>query len=168
MVFPPLCMPALFHDALAKHLGSQPPELFMNMPIGRQVFINSEAMFTDLGGISLEERVLIGPHATIISVNHPLDPAERRGATILLGTPNWLNTLAPPVAAFLAANDFSGKTIAAFCTHGGGGLGRITGDVRKLGTGATVLSSLELYGRDAADAGRKIDAWLSANGLNRK
>lgn len=87
--------------------------------------------------------------------------------TILLGTPNWLNTLAPPVAAFLASNDFSGKTIAAFCTHGGGGLGRITGDVRKLGTGATVLSSLELYGRDAADAGRKIDAWLSANGLNR-
>lgn len=67
----------------------------MNMPIGRQVFINSGAMFTDLGGISLEERVLTGPHATIISVNHPLDPAERRGATILPGvsvggkTPLW-------------------------------------------------------------------------------
>nr|WP_181040242.1 hypothetical protein [Desulfobulbus oralis] len=57
----------------------------MNLPIGTQVFINSGAMFTNLGGISLEERVLIGPHATIISVNHPLDPAERRGATILLG-----------------------------------------------------------------------------------
>lgn len=57
----------------------------MNMPIGRQVFINSGAMFTDLGGITLEERVLTGPHATIISVNHPLDPAERRGATILPG-----------------------------------------------------------------------------------
>ena len=140
----------------------------MNLPIGTQVFINSGAMFTNLGGISLEERVLIGPRATIISVNHPLDPAERRGATILLGTPNWFNTLAPPVAAFLAANDFSGKTIAAFCTHGGGGLGRITGDVRKLGTGATMLSSLELYGRDAADAGRRIDAWLSANDLNRR
>ena len=88
--------------------------------------------------------------------------------TILLGTPNWFNTLAPPVAAFLASNVFSGKTIAVFCTHGGGGLGRITEDVRKLGAGATVLNSLEVYERDVADARRKIDAWLSANGLNRR
>ena len=51
MVFPPLCMPALFHDALAKHLGSQPPELFMNLPIGTQVFINSGA--TILLGVSV-------------------------------------------------------------------------------------------------------------------
>lgn len=50
-----------------------------HLRIGKQVFINSGAMFTDLGGITLEERVLIGPRATIISVNHPLDPAERRG-----------------------------------------------------------------------------------------
>ncbi len=35
--------------------------------------------FTDPGGITLEEGVLIGPRATIISVNHPLAPAERRG-----------------------------------------------------------------------------------------
>ena len=32
-------------------------------------------------------------------------------STILLGTPNWFNTMAPPVAAFLAAHDFTGKTI---------------------------------------------------------
>lgn len=71
----------------------------MNLPIGTQVFINSGAMFTNLGGISLEERVLIGPHATIISVNHPLDPAERRGATILLGVSVGENTVVAAGAA---------------------------------------------------------------------
>ena len=40
-------------------------------------------------------------------------------STILLGTPNWFNTMAPPVAAFLAAHDFTGKTILPFCTNGG-------------------------------------------------
>lgn len=34
-------------------------------------------MFTDLGGIELADNVLVGPNATIISVNHPLDPQKR-------------------------------------------------------------------------------------------
>lgn len=51
---------------------------------------------------------------------------------ILLGTPNWFNTIAPPVATFLADNNFSGKRIAIFCTNGGGGLGHITADVKSL------------------------------------
>ena len=36
-------------------------------------------MFTDLGGITLEDNVLIGPRANIISVNHPAEPQARRG-----------------------------------------------------------------------------------------
>lgn len=50
-----------------------------HLRIGRNVFINSGVMFTDLGGITLEDGVLIGPQARIISVNHPLEPAKRRG-----------------------------------------------------------------------------------------
>lgn len=53
-----------------------------NLKIGKQVFINSGAMFTDLGGIELEDKVLVGPNVTIISVNHPLDPAKRRGVEL--------------------------------------------------------------------------------------
>ncbi|HOQ51880.1 MAG TPA: flavodoxin, partial [Candidatus Atribacteria bacterium] len=45
--------------------------------------------------------------------------------TIFLGSPNWWSTIAPPVATFLEENDLSGKTIIPFCTHGGGGRGRI-------------------------------------------
>ena len=47
--------------------------------IGKNVFINSGAMFTDLGGITLEDNVLIAPRVNILTVNHPENPAERRG-----------------------------------------------------------------------------------------
>ncbi|MBB1079227.1 sugar O-acetyltransferase [Limosilactobacillus sp. STM2_1] len=49
-----------------------------NLKIGKHVFINSGAMFTDLGGIELADNVLIAPNVTIVSVNHPLAPSERR------------------------------------------------------------------------------------------
>lgn len=80
-------------------------------------------------------------------------------STIVLGTPNWFNTMAPPVATFLSMNDFSGKTVVPFCTHGGGGLGRIQRDIQKMAQGASVLDALALYENDINGAGTKIDAW---------
>lgn len=50
-----------------------------NIHFGKNVFVNSGVMFTDLGGITLEDGVLIGPGASLITVNHPLNPAERHG-----------------------------------------------------------------------------------------
>lgn len=47
--------------------------------IGRNVFINTGAVFTDLGGIVIEDNVLIAPAVKILTVNHPLDPKTRRG-----------------------------------------------------------------------------------------
>lgn len=47
--------------------------------LGKNIFINSGVMFTDLGGIYIEDDVLIGPKATILTVNHPTDPKIRRG-----------------------------------------------------------------------------------------
>ena len=41
---------------------------------------------------------------------------------IFIGSPNWWSTIAPPVAAFLASYDLSGKTVIPFVTHGGGGM----------------------------------------------
>ena len=85
--------------------------------------------------------------------------------TILLGTPNWFNTVAPPVAAFLAGNDFSGKSIALFCTNGGGGLGHIPADVKALCKAAKLLDGLHLYEDGGAGAKAKISDWLKKNGL---
>jgi acetyltransferase-like isoleucine patch superfamily enzyme len=46
--------------------------------LGERVFINKDCMFVDLGGITIEDDVLIGPRTTLISVNHVEKPAERR------------------------------------------------------------------------------------------
>lgn len=65
---------------------------------------------------------------------------------IFIGSPNWCNTMAPPVAAFLAQHDFTGKTILPFCTHGGGGQGRIKNDIAGLCPDSIVTECLEMYG----------------------
>ena len=81
-------------------------------------------------------------------------------ATVFVGSPNWWNTIAPPVATFLSENDLSGKTIVPFCTHGGGGLGRIGRDIAKLCPQSTVLSSFEIYGSGGGNAQARVSAWL--------
>ncbi|HFI0305265.1 TPA: DapH/DapD/GlmU-related protein [Streptococcus suis] len=50
-----------------------------HLSIGKEVFINTDVMMTDLGGIVIEDKVLIGPRAMIISVNHPQESSQRRG-----------------------------------------------------------------------------------------
>ncbi|MBW8687058.1 DapH/DapD/GlmU-related protein [Chitinophaga rhizophila] len=47
--------------------------------IGKNVFINHACSFLDMGGITLEDQVLIGPRVNLVTENHPLSPAERRG-----------------------------------------------------------------------------------------
>jgi len=46
--------------------------------IGKNVFINHACSFLDMGGIIIEDDVLIGPKVNLITENHPLDPANRR------------------------------------------------------------------------------------------
>jgi acetyltransferase-like isoleucine patch superfamily enzyme len=50
--------------------------------LGKNVFINHACSFLDLGGITLEDDVMIGPRVNLTSENHPLDPGER--TTVLL------------------------------------------------------------------------------------
>lgn len=53
-----------------------------NISLGKRVFINKCCMFVDLGGIELEDDVLIGPEVKILSVNHPLEPENRRSVIL--------------------------------------------------------------------------------------
>lgn len=53
-----------------------------NIRLGKGIFINKSCMFVDLGGIELEDNVLIGPDVKILSVNHPLDSKNRRGVIL--------------------------------------------------------------------------------------
>ncbi|HXR84429.1 MAG TPA: sugar O-acetyltransferase [Hanamia sp.] len=46
--------------------------------IGKNVFINHACSFLDMGGITIEDEVLIGPRVNLVTENHPLDPDNRR------------------------------------------------------------------------------------------
>ncbi|MBO0452359.1 DapH/DapD/GlmU-related protein [Candidatus Enterococcus murrayae] len=52
-----------------------------HISFGKDIFINQNVTFVDLGGIAIEDHVLIGPMCRIISVNHLIDPKKRRGVT---------------------------------------------------------------------------------------
>lgn len=49
-----------------------------NIKLGERVFINANVMMVDMGGITIEDDVLIGPGAYLISVNHQLNPDHRK------------------------------------------------------------------------------------------
>ena len=50
--------------------------------VGHNVFVNQNCTFYDLGGIDIADDVMIGPNVNIITAGHPLDPLQRRTATI--------------------------------------------------------------------------------------
>jgi len=46
--------------------------------LGHHIFINHDCSFLDLGGITVEDHVLIGPKVKLITENHPQEPSQRR------------------------------------------------------------------------------------------
>lgn len=56
-----------FHTNFGKHIK-----------IGKNVFINHACSFLDLGGITVEDDVQIGPRVNLVTENHPVDPTQRK------------------------------------------------------------------------------------------
>lgn len=58
------------------------PPIYINygkhLSIGKNVFINFNCTFLTLGGIVIEDNVLIGPGVKLLSEGHPLPPGERQ------------------------------------------------------------------------------------------
>lgn len=50
--------------------------------IGRNVFINQNCTFYDLGGLDIHDDVMVGPNVNIITSSHALAPSQRRNITI--------------------------------------------------------------------------------------
>jgi acetyltransferase-like isoleucine patch superfamily enzyme len=46
--------------------------------IGKNVFINHACSFLDIGGITIEDAVQIGPRVNLITENHSIDPSKRK------------------------------------------------------------------------------------------
>lgn len=49
-----------------------------NIAIGKNVFINHACSFLDLGGITIEDGVMIGPRVNITSEDHPVEIQRRK------------------------------------------------------------------------------------------
>src|SRR5690625_3615246 len=49
-----------------------------NIRLGRNVFINHACSFLDLGGITIEDEVMVGPRVNITSENHPVKSTRRK------------------------------------------------------------------------------------------
>lgn len=50
--------------------------------IGKNVFINFDCVFLDLGGITIEDNVLIAPKVSLLTEGHPLEPSLRQSLTV--------------------------------------------------------------------------------------
>src|SRR3954462_4551845 len=50
--------------------------------IGKNVFINFDCVFLDLGGITIEDNVLIAPKVSLLSEGHPVSPEHRHSLTV--------------------------------------------------------------------------------------
>lgn len=78
---------------------------------------------------------------------------------IFIGTPVWWYTMASPVKTFLTKNDFNGKIIVPFCTHGGGGASTTYTDMQSLAKGAKVTEGYTSYEDSAKDS--EIIEWIN-------
>lgn len=99
-----------------------------NISLGKNVFINHACSFLDLGGIIIEDDVMIGPRVNITSENHPVDIKTRKtmvpstvriernvwigaGATILPGVTVGRNSVV--AAGALVNKDVPPNTVVA-------------------------------------------------------
>lgn len=80
---------------------------------------------------------------------------------IFLGYPTWWADMPMPLYTFLENNDFSGKTIIPFNTHGGSGLSNTINTIVKLQPNAAVERNGFTVSRNMADkCENDIIAWL--------
>ncbi len=79
---------------------------------------------------------------------------------IFVGTPAWWYTMAPAVITFLEKNNFEGKTIIPFITHGGGGKYNIADEMGKYAKGSKVLTPFVVYEHGNAQTDKELDNWL--------
>jgi flavodoxin len=86
--------------------------------------------------------------------------------TVMIGYPNWWSGVPMPVLSFIEENDFSGKKIILFCSHGTGG---IAGSVREISAVLPDSSTLEenvigIYRADIPNGQPIIQKWLNEIG----
>jgi len=85
---------------------------------------------------------------------------------VAVGTPTWWYTMAPAVRTFLTGQDWTGKTVIPFTTHGGWP-GHVIKDIKAVCHGAEVVCEREVRfdsrGGDHMETAEKaVDTWTEA------
>jgi galactoside O-acetyltransferase len=80
---------ALFGDLIGKPVDESfrliPPFYTTGgrqISVGRNVFVNQNCTFYDLGGLDIADEVMIGPNVSLITSGHPLEPSRRRAFVV--------------------------------------------------------------------------------------
>jgi acetyltransferase-like isoleucine patch superfamily enzyme len=80
---------ALFSDLIGKRVDESfsliPPFYStggLEITVGRNVFVNQNCTFYDLGGLDIGDDVMIGPNVSLITSGHPIEPSQRRAYVI--------------------------------------------------------------------------------------
>lgn len=64
---------------------------------------------------------------------------------IIFGSPIWAGTFSPPIRTFISENDLSGKKVAFFVCHMGGGASRCFTEFKALQPNCELISTLDFY-----------------------
>ena len=70
----------IFGSPVPESLSILPPfycDYGLRTSFGEQVFVNQGCYFLDLGGITIGDRVMIGPQVTLSTAGHPVELADR-------------------------------------------------------------------------------------------
>lgn len=99
-----------------------------NIKLGKNIFINQNCQVLDLGGVTIDDNVMIGPRVNLLSESHPIEPESRKvlitkpihikenawigaGATILPGV--TVGEHAVVAAGAMVSKDVPARTVVA-------------------------------------------------------
>lgn len=86
--------------------------------------------------------------------------------TIFLGYPNWWYGVPMALLTFLEQNDFSGKQIYLFCSHGTGGLANSVEIITEAVPDAVISDSIfDCYEEDAPSSEEAVKVWAAGLGI---
>lgn len=86
--------------------------------------------------------------------------------TVFIGFPDWWLSIPMPVATFLEAYDFTGKTIVPFCSNGGSGFANAIDKIKELCPDATIAEGFTTHRDEVSSSQDAINKWLDGLGLS--
>ena len=88
--------------------------------------------------------------------------------TVFLGYPNWWYGVPMALLTFLEENDFSGKQVYLFCSHGTGGLSNSVDIISEAIPNATISDNIfDCYEEEASSSQADIQRWVAELGYTR-